>query len=79
MADDLRQHPQRAEHSHHRRLASHLEQVDVEPALARPWPSIGVSDGRDGIGDVVDGQELLGELEVGHLCRAAYAAEHGRG
>jgi hypothetical protein len=54
------------------RLTALLEQVDVEqrsPCRA----GIGVGDGRDGIGDVVDGQELLGELEVGHLSSAAYA------
>jgi hypothetical protein len=30
-------------------------------------PTIGVGDGRDSIGDVVDGPELFGELEVGQL------------
>ena len=66
MADDLRQHPQRTEHPDHRRLAPHLQQVDLDQ---RPpgRPGIGVSHRRDGIGDVVDGQELVGELEVGHV------------
>jgi uncharacterized membrane protein len=34
---------------------------------------------RDGIGDVVDGQEVVGELEVGHPRGAAYAAGDGDG
>ncbi len=68
MADDLRQHPQRAEHPNHRRLAPHLQQVDAEQRPPGCLP-IGVSNGRDGIGNVVDGQELVGEFEVGHLAR----------
>jgi hypothetical protein len=78
MADDLRQHPQRAEHPDQRRVAPHLQQVDVEQRPPGHF-AIGVGDGRDGIGDVIDGKELVGEPKIGHRCPAAYAAGHGRG
>ncbi len=60
------QHPKRAEHPDHRRLAPQLQQVDIEQSSPGGL-AIGVGDGRDGIGDVVEGQELVGEFEVGHL------------
>jgi hypothetical protein len=76
MAHDLRQHPQRAEDPHHRRLPPQLQQVDVEQRSPRALP-IGVGHRRHGIGDVVDRQEVVGELEVGPPRRAAYAAGDG--
>ena len=47
------------------------EQVDVEQRPPRPL-AIGVRHGRHGVGDVVDRQELVGELELGHPA-AAYS------
>ncbi len=79
MADDFGQHPKRAEHPDHRRFAAQLQQVDIQQ---RPpgGLAIGIGDCRNGIGDVVDGQEIVGKLEVGrHAGRQRTLAGHGRG
>jgi hypothetical protein len=65
VADELGEHPQHAEHPDQRRPRADLQEVDVEQRLPCRRP-VGLDDDRYRVGDVVDRQDLLGELELRH-------------
>jgi hypothetical protein len=68
VTDDLREHPQSAEHPDQRGLAPELQEVAVEQRLPGDLPlSLGHG---DSVGDVVDRQELFGELGFRHESEA---------
>jgi hypothetical protein len=60
VADDLGEHAKRSKHAGERSAFADLEEVGVHQRVP-DGVRVGVDDGRDFVGDVIDGEEVLGE------------------